>query len=166
MVALIRLAAVLFVCIALPGALAPAAAQQPHPMPSASEYSAKLLPARADVVPWKSLSNVRVVKEGDGIGLSIGDEILALDQKTLRVQGFMIPLGMGDEQSHFLISAVPPSCPFCVPAVAYEIVEVRSSKPIRYGVEPIVVSGKFAVLRHDPSGVVYRMSDAVAVAGE
>ena len=162
---LISFATVLFVCTALVGALVPAAAQQPYPMPSASEYSAKLLPARADVVPWKSLSNVRVVKEGDGIALSIGDEILALDQKTLRVQGFMIPLAMGDEQSHFLISAVR-SCPFCVPAVAYEIVEVRSSKPTRYGVEPIVVSGRFAVLKHDPSGVIYRMSDAVAVAGQ
>lgn len=159
---LVSLAMGVFAC----GALPPAAAQQPHPMPSALEYSAKLLPDRKDVVPWKSLSNVHVIKENDGIALSIGDEILALDQKTLRVQGFMIPLGMGDEQSHFLISAVPPSCPFCVPAVAYEIVEVRSTKPIRYLVEPIVVSGKFAVLKHDPSGVIYRMSDAVAVAGQ
>src|SRR5215471_19594504 len=105
--ALIRLVAIICACSPPLGALAPAAAQQPHPMPSASEYSAKLLPARADVVPWKSLSNVRVVKEGDGVALSIGDEILALDEKTLRVQGFMIPLGMGDEQSHFLVSAVP-----------------------------------------------------------
>ena len=46
----------------------------------------------------------------------------------------------------------------------YEIVEVRSNKPIRYGTEPIVMSGTFAVLRHDPSGVIYRMSDAVLVA--
>ena len=132
-------------------------------MPSASEYSAQLLPARNDVVPWKALSNVRLVKENDALVLSISDDIQALDQKSLRVQGFMIPLAMGDEQSHFLISAVPPSCPYCVPAVAYEIVEVRSSKPVRYGVEPIVVSGKFAVLKHDPSGVIYRMSDAVLV---
>jgi hypothetical protein len=162
---LIRLAIVVL-STALPGALAPAAAQQPHPMPSATEYSAKVLPDRKDVVPWKSLSNVRLVKENNGIALSIGEEILALDQKSLRVQGFMIPLGMGDEQNHFLISAVPPSCPYCVPAVAYEIVEVRSSKPVRYGFEPIVVSGTFSVLKHDPSGVIYRMSDAVVVAGK
>jgi len=164
--ALTRLVAIICACTAPLGALAPAAAQQPHPMPSASEYSAKLMPARADVVSWKSLSNVRLVKENDGMTLSIGDEIVALDQKSIRVQGFMIPLGMGGEQSHFLISAVPPSCPYCVPAVAYEIVEVRSTKPVRYGFEPIVVSGKFEVLKHDPSGVIYRMSDAVVVAGK
>jgi hypothetical protein len=166
MLAAIRVAAIVCPCAISLGALGPAAAQQPHPMPSASEYSAQLLPVRNDVVPWKALRNVRLVKENDAVVLSISDDIQALDQKSLRVQGFMIPLGMGDEQSHFLISAVPPSCPYCVPAVAYEIVEVRSSKPVRYGVEPIVVSGKFAVLKHDPSGVIYRMSDAVLVAGK
>src|SRR5262249_4502445 len=87
--ALISLVAVIVGCSALPGALSSAAAQQPHPMPSASEYSAKLLPDRKDVVPWKSLSNVRLVKGGDGFALSVGEEILALDQKNLRVQGFM-----------------------------------------------------------------------------
>ncbi|TMH33432.1 MAG: hypothetical protein E6H66_12235 [Betaproteobacteria bacterium] len=158
------LAAIFLSCTVQFGALGPATAQQPHPMPSASEYSAQLLPVRDDVVPWKSLNKVRLVKENDAMVLSISDEILALDQKSLRVQGFMIPLGVGDEQNHFLISAVPPSCPYCVPAVAYEIVEVRSNKPIRYGTEPIVMSGTFAVLRHDPSGVIYRMSDAVLVA--
>lgn len=139
---------------------------QPHAMPSASDYSAQLLPARDDVVSWKSLSKVRLVKQNDAIVLSISDDILALDQKSLRVQGFMIPLGMGDEQTHFLVSAVPPSCPYCVPAVAYEIVEVTSAKPVHYGTEPIVMSGKFTVLRNDPSGVIYRMSDATLVAGK
>ena len=61
-----------------------------------SEYSAQLLPVRDDVVPWKSLNKVRLVKENDAMVLSISDEILALDQKSLRVQGFMIPLGVGD----------------------------------------------------------------------
>jgi hypothetical protein len=161
----IRLAAVVCGCISL-GALGQGASQQPHPMPSASEYSAQLLPARDDVVAWKSLSNVRVVKEDSRVALRFSDDILALDQKNLRVQGFMIPLGVGDQQTHFLLSAVPPSCPFCVPAVAYEIVEVRSSEPVPYGFEPIVVAGKLAVLRHDPQGVIYRMEDATLVAAK
>src|SRR5258708_38759039 len=103
------------------GASLSALGQQTHPMPSASEYSASILPARDDVVSWKTLSQARLVKENDGVVISFSDEILRLDQKELRVQGFMIPLGTGQEQTHFLLSAVPPSCPFCVPAVAYEI---------------------------------------------
>jgi uncharacterized protein len=139
---------------------------QTHPMPSASEYSSSILPARDDVVPWKTLSHVRLAKENDSIVLNFSDEILQLNEKNLRVQGFMIPLGMGKEQTHFLLSAVPPSCPFCVPAVAYEIVEVLSSKPISYGFEPIVVAGRLVVLKHDPAGVIYRMSDATLVAAK
>ena len=137
---------------------------QTHPMPSASEYSASILPSRDDVVSWKTLSHVRLVKENGGLVMNFSDEILGLDQKELRVQGFMIPLGTGQEQTHFLLSAVPPSCPFCVPAVAYEIVEVRSSKPVAYGFEPIVVAGRLSVLKHDPAGVIYRMSNATVVA--
>jgi hypothetical protein len=34
---------------------------------------------------------------------------------------------------------------------------------VSYGFEAIVVSGKFAVLRNDPSGVLYRMTEAEAV---
>jgi uncharacterized protein len=137
---------------------------QTHSMPSASEYSASILPERNDVVSWKTLSHVRLVKEGARMVLNFSDEILALDEKQLRVQGFMIPLGTGQEQKHFLLSAVPPSCPFCVPAVAFEVVEVLSGKPVTYGFNAIVISGKFAVLKDDPAGVVYRMSDAVRVA--
>ena len=137
---------------------------QTHPMPSASEYSASLLPARDDVISWKTLSQVRLAKQNDAMVLNFSDEILRLDQKDLRVQGFMIPLATGQEQTHFLLSAVPPSCPFCVPAVAYEIVEVLSKKPLVYGVDPVVVAGRLDVLKHDPAGVIYRMSDATLVA--
>src|SRR6266478_112534 len=139
---------------------------QTHPMPSASEYSASLLPARDDVVSWKMLSHVRLVKENESMVLNFSDEILRLDQQDLRVQGFMIPLGTGQEQTHFLLSAVPPACPFCVPAVAYEVVEVLSRKPMAYGFEPIVVAGRLSVLKHDPAGVIYRMSDATLVAAK
>ena len=139
---------------------------QTHPMPSAAEYSASLLPARDDVVSWKTLSHVRLMKENESMVLNFSDEILRLDQQDLRVQGFMIPLGTGQEQTHFLLSAVPPSCPFCVPAVAYEVVEVLSRKPMAYGFEPIVVAGRLSVLKHDPAGVIYRMSDAALVAAK
>jgi hypothetical protein len=31
---------------------------------------------------------------------------------------------------------------------------------LTYGFEPIVVAGRFAVLKYDPAGVLYRMTDA------
>ena len=51
-------------------------------------------------------------------------EILGLDQKDVHVQGFIIPLDIGDKQKRFLLSAVPPHCPFCLPAGPDAIVEV------------------------------------------
>ena len=34
--------------------------------------------------------------------------------------------------------------------------------PVKYGFEPIVVTGKFVVLKDDPMGLYYRLTDAVA----
>jgi len=90
-------------------------------------------------------------------------DILGLDKKDVRVQGFIIPLDMGDKQAHFLLSAVPPHCPFCLPAGPDSIVEVHAKKPLAYGFEPILVAGRFAVLKDDPAGVLYRMTDAESV---
>ena len=63
----------------------------------------------------------------------------------------------------FLISAVPASCPFCMPAGPEAIVEVMSKAPIKFGFDPIVVAGKMAVLQNDQSGVLYRLTDAELV---
>ena len=43
------------------------------------------------------------------------------------------------------------------------MVEVIAKTPVKYGFEPIVVSGKFAVLKDDPTGVLYRLTDAVSI---
>jgi hypothetical protein len=46
------------------------------------------------------------------------DEIRALNNKTVKVLGFMMPLEPGDKQRHFLLSAVPTTCAFCLPGRA------------------------------------------------
>ena len=43
------------------------------------------------------------------------------------------------------------------------IVEVLAKTPIKYGFEPVVLSGKFSVLKDDPTGLYYRLTDAVPV---
>jgi hypothetical protein len=43
------------------------------------------------------------------------------------------------------------------------MVEVIAKTPVKYGFEPIVVSGKFAVLKDDPTGVLYRLTDAESI---
>jgi hypothetical protein len=133
-------------------------------LPSASDYSAQMLPEVTGVVSWKTLAQVEPVKQGNKMVPQFSRDILGLDKKDVRVQGFIIPLDMGDKQKHFLLAAVPPHCPFCLPAGPDAIVEVHAKKPLAYGFEPIVVAGRFAVLKDDPAGVLYRMTDAESVA--
>ena len=132
-------------------------------LPSAADYSSQLLPEINGVVSWKTLAQVEPVKQGGKMVPQFSRDIMGLDKKDVRVQGFIIPLDMGDKQKHFLLSAVPPHCPFCMPAGPDTIVEVLAKKPLAYGFEPIVVAGRFAVLKDDPAGVLYRMTDAELV---
>jgi hypothetical protein len=50
-----------------------------------------------------------------------------------------------------------------MPAGPEAIVEVTSKAPIKFGFEPMIMVGKFAVLKNDRSGLLYRMTDAELV---
>jgi uncharacterized protein len=129
-------------------------------LPSALSFSASVLPEREGVVSWQTLAQVQPVKQGGKMVHEFSRDIMALDRKDVKVQGFMIPLDVGDKQRRFLLSAVPPHCQFCLPAGADAIVEIEAKTPITYTFDPIVVTGRFAVLKDDGSGVLYRMTNA------
>jgi len=135
----------------------------PGGLPSANEFSAQILPERAGIVSWRLLAQVQPVKQGNKMVPEFSKDILALDAKETRVQGFMIPLDAGDKQRRFLLTSVPQHCSFCLPAGPDSVVEIVAKSPVRYTFDPIVVSGKFAVLRNDTAGLLYRLSDATQV---
>ena len=132
-------------------------------LPSANDYSAQILPERAGVVSWRTLAQVTPVKQGNRMVPEFSKDILALDRKDTKLQGFMIPLDVGDKQRRFLLTAVPTHCSFCLPAGPDAIVEIVASTPVRYTFEPIVVAGRFSVLKDDSAGLLYRLSDAKQV---
>jgi len=147
---------------------APVSAQtkfaEPASPPGANPMqTVKPLEERKDVVSWKLLGQVELVKAKDRYVPQFSGNVSALDQKEVKLQGFMMPLEMGDRQSHFLLSAVPQTCAFCLPGGPEQMVEVKMKTPVRYGFDPIVVSGRLAVLKDDPTGVYYRLTDAVPV---
>ena len=133
-------------------------------LPTAPQFSASLLPEQEGIVSWKTLAKVEPVKRDGRMVPEFAKEILGLDQRHVRIQGFILPMDLGDKQKHFLISAVPPHCPFCLPAGPDAIVEVLARKPVTYGFEPVVLEGKLAVLKDDPTGILYRMTEAERVA--
>ena len=121
------------------------------------------LPARTDVVPWSLLTDVKTRNEKNRILPVFGMSQMALNQKTQRIQGFMMPLDPGEKQKHFLLSSVPLTCSFCTPGGPESMVEVKTKTPIKYSLEPVVVEGQFAVLNDDPYGLYYRINDATPV---
>lgn len=118
---------------------------------------------RADVLPWPLLTTIKTKVEKNRVLPVFPPEVQALNQKNQRVQGFMMPLDPGEKQKHFLLSSVPLSCSFCTPGGPESMVEVKTKTPVKYTVEPVVVEGKFAVLKDDPYGLYYRIVDATAV---
>ena len=121
----------------------------------------KPLPERKDVVSWRVLAQVELVKVKDRYQPQFSSAVAALDAKEVKLQGFMMPLEMGDKQSHFILSATPQSCAFCMPGGPEALVEVKTKRPLAFGLDPIVLTGKLAVLKDDPAGVYYRLTDAV-----
>jgi uncharacterized protein len=121
----------------------------------------KPLPDRNDVVSWKVLSQVELVKQKDRYVPKFASDVAALDQKQVKVQGFIMPLQMGDKQSHFVLTAMPQSCAFCLPGGPESMVEVKSKAPVKYTLEPVVLTGTLSILKDDPTGVFYRLTDAV-----
>lgn len=132
-------------------------------LPGADPAVFKPLPEVKGVVSWRTLSQVELVKAKDRYVPQYAAGVSDLDKKEVRLQGFMMPLEMGEQQSHFILSAMPQSCMFCMPGGPEQLVEVKTKKPIKYTFDPVVLSGKMAVLTDDPSGIFYRLTDAVPV---
>jgi len=154
--------ALLAAALALPAFAQAPGAPQTGLAPGMDPSQVKPLPERKDVVSWKLLAQVELVKMKDRYVAQFSTSVSSLDKKNVKVQGFMVPLEMGDKQTHFILAAMPQSCAFCMPGGPEQLVEVRTSKPVKYTFDPVVLSGKLAVLTDDPTGVFYRLTDAQA----
>jgi uncharacterized protein len=90
-------------------------------------------------------------------------EVKALDRQRVKLMGFIYPLEGGLEHERFLLTAWPPSCPFCLPAGPSQMVEVFCQEPIKFTEGAVLMAGRFELLKDDPSGMYYRMHDAEEV---
>ena len=140
-----------------PGHVPPAGA------PAVAPDAFKPLPDIKGVVSWKTLGQVELVKVKDRAVPQFSDGVLKLNATEVKLQGFMMPLEMGDKQKHFVLTAMPITCAFCLPGGPESLVEVQAKTPVKYTFEPVVLSGKLAVLKDDANGLYYRLTDAVQV---
>jgi hypothetical protein len=88
----------------------------PNGLPSATDYSQTLLPERAGVVSWRTLAQVQPVKQNGRMVAEFSKEVLGLDKKTARVEGFIVPLDIGDSGNTSCSPRPPPLRSACRPA--------------------------------------------------
>jgi uncharacterized protein len=124
------------------------------------------LPEKQGYLAWRTLADVSVKREKDRMVPTYSKQVSALNNKEVKIEGFMIPLDPSTpkEQKHFVLTAMPQSCSFCLPPVGMEgIVEVKTTKPVPVTIEPVRISGKLNVLTDDPMGLYYRITEAQPV---
>ena len=138
-----------------------ASAVTPVPDSGALMPASQFLPEKPGFTSWRVLAQVELVKLNNKLLPSFAQTVSALDGKVIRVQGFMMPLDIGDKQRRFLLVAAPPHCSFCLPAGPDAMIEVRAKADVRYGFDAVSLSGKLQVLKDDPAGLYYRLVDAV-----
>jgi hypothetical protein len=157
---MLRTFAILFAALAL-GVGTGRAQTPPAGMQMPGGGTAEAQPA--GTVPWQVLQQAKTVQKPDKkYGPVFTREIRKLDQKDVKVYGFMMPLEQTRMQKRFLLASFPPHCPFCMPGGPESMVEVVADQAVEFTYEPIIVAGRMAVLEDDV--VYYRLTNANAVA--
>ena len=116
---------------------------------------------------WEELMSLEVRVETPAplqtvFHVSYPDSLTAKDGTVVRIKGFMYPLEAGETHTYFLLSALPPSCPFCLPVSSRGLVEVMCDQGVRYTLEPVALEGRFELLEDAATGLHYRLDRARA----
>ncbi len=120
---------------------------------------------REGLLPWNTLMQTRVSLDDEGLLVpEYPADIKSLDGTTVRLAGFMLPLGMEPAQKHFLLAASPPSCFFHVPGGPATVVEVfADDHPVMGTFDPLVVEGRLELVEQSDVGILYRLKGAKSV---
>lgn len=119
---------------------------------------------------WKSLSKISYKKEYDELmGFKIdkpifSDAIKAMDGKTIKLKGYIIPVEGYKSHKEFIFSAFPYSmCFFCGGAGPESVMEVESKEPIKYTAESIILQGTLRLNSDDINRLMFKMDNAVKI---
>ncbi|MCG2842053.1 DUF3299 domain-containing protein [Sandaracinobacter sp. RS1-74] len=152
------------VCAALLAGV-PAAAIQPGPALKPSESVWTAAPTPKGGVSWAVLESTKETTRLDKEGLIRSKPIFppgikALAGKRIKVSGYMLPLQNGARQTHFVLLAYPPDCPFHLNPAPMQFIEVRSATPVPVSNDVVTVEGLLSLHGEDEQGIFYRFTDA------
>lgn len=114
-------------------------------------------------IRWETLKDVDEAADPASKAPKFGPRVQALDGTEVKLRGFMMPLEQAPQQSRFVLTALPPTCPFCLPAGPDQLVEIECREPVKFTFDPVTIAGRFQLVRDDPAGLLYRMTAAKRV---
>jgi hypothetical protein len=109
---------------------------------------------------WDLLMSVKLDVQRQQVSARFSPPLQALDGKTVRIAGFMLPLGLDEKQGHFLLSANPPSCFFHPPGGPATAMEVFADKGVPMSYDPMVLEGRLELSGQSADGILYRLRNA------
>ena len=124
-------------------------------------------PTPPGALDWNTLINVKVKPKEVGDPYYdipiITPELRELDGKTVKLNGYMVPLEATETQSYFILMAYPHACPFHIPGGPGGFVEVQADFPVQFEYEPVLIEGHFKLLTDFSQGIFYQITAARAV---
>jgi len=112
---------------------------------------------------WALLeSTEEVQRESSGLVYSkprFPQPVRALQGKKVKISGYMLPLQNGARQSHFVLLAYPPDCPFHLNPAPDQFIEIRVSQPVSVAEGVRTFEGTLVLGGEDESGVFYQMTN-------
>ncbi len=138
-----------------------------EPLPpgaSFEDYHHLVPPTPEDGVSWNTLGateeRIEVIDGFSHVRPMFSEEVEALDGDTVRIRGFMYPLEQEALQRQFLFTALPPTCPYCLPAGAGYIIETHASEPVEFTWDSLLLEGTLELEKEHPHGLFFRLTDA------
>lgn len=159
-------AAALSFCHAMVAAtlIAPGAiAQRPDNLkPSESIWKPAAAPPGG--ISWTVLESTKEIQRRQAGTIyskpAFSPKVKALKGKRIKVSGYVMPLQNSPKQTHFVLLAYPPDCPFHLNPAPNQFIEIRTNSPIavRSGVQSF--EGQLVLSGEDESGIFYTMRES------
>lgn len=132
-----------------------------------SEQVWKPAPTPQGGVSWQTLESTKEnTRTQAGVIYSkpvFPPQVRALSGKRIKVNGYIMPLQNSAKQTHFVLLAYPPDCPFHLNPVPNQFIEVRAAAPVSVASGVQTIEGTLELTGTDESGIFYRLKNSRAV---
>lgn len=138
-------------------------AQRPDNLkPSESIWKPAAPPQRG--ISWATLESTKEIQRRQAGAIyskpAFSPQVKALMGRRIRVSGYVMPLQTSPKQTHFVLLAYPPDCPFHLNPAPNQFIEIKTAVPIAVHSGVQSFEGQLVLGGQDESGIFYLMRDS------